>query len=62
MSIQRILIDLEEEVLVRHILDLDTRGFPPRMSVVREIANLLLKGYNTTPPRTVGKNWVTKFI
>jgi hypothetical protein len=58
----RKLTDLEEEVLVRHIIDLDTRGFPPRMSIVRETANLLLASHDITPPETVGKNWVTNFI
>jgi hypothetical protein len=56
------LTDLQEEVLVRHIIDLDTRGFPPRMSIVQETANLLLASHKTTPPETVGKNWVTNFI
>jgi hypothetical protein len=46
----RKLTDLEEEVLVRYILDLNTRGFPPRMSIVREIANILLASHDTTPP------------
>ena len=38
----RKMTDLEETVLVQHILDLATKGFPPRMSVVEDMANRLL--------------------
>jgi hypothetical protein len=34
--------DLEESVLFQHILDLAAKGFPPRVSVVEDIANRLL--------------------
>ena len=37
----RKLTDLEESVLVQHILDLATKGFPPWMSIVEDIANRL---------------------
>jgi hypothetical protein len=36
------LTQLEEEVIVRHILDLDERGFAPTYAAVRDIANKLL--------------------
>ena len=32
----------EEESLIKWILDLDKRGLPPRTSMVRDIANILL--------------------
>jgi hypothetical protein len=32
----------EEEVIIRYILDLDTRGFSPTYNAVRDMANLLL--------------------
>jgi hypothetical protein len=38
----RKLIDLEEEAIVRYILDLDSRAFPPRRSTIKDIANRLL--------------------
>jgi hypothetical protein len=38
----RILSQREEEVIFRHILDLDTRGFAPTYAVVRVIADSLL--------------------
>jgi hypothetical protein len=38
----RKLIDLEEEAIVRYILDLDSRVFPPRRSTIKDIANRLL--------------------
>jgi hypothetical protein len=33
---------LEEEVIVRHILDLDLRGFAPTLGAVRDMADKLL--------------------
>ena len=33
---------LKEEVVIKHILDLDLRGFSPSLNAVREIANKLL--------------------
>ena len=39
---------LEEKVVVREIFDLDSRGFPPRIYNVEDIANRLLTIYNTT--------------
>ena len=38
----RKLTDLEESALVQHILSLDTKGFPPRLSIVEDMANRLL--------------------
>jgi hypothetical protein len=32
----------EEEVIIRHILDLDTRGFAPTYAAVRDMADKLL--------------------
>jgi hypothetical protein len=34
------LTESEEETLVRYILDLDSRGFPPRIEKVKDIADL----------------------
>jgi hypothetical protein len=36
------LTQLEEEVIVSHILDLDLRGFAPTYAAVRDMANKLL--------------------
>lgn len=59
----RKLTDTEEEVLINRIFDLDDKGFPPRHSIVREYANLILKTRDASPqPQPVGKNWVTNFI
>ena len=38
---RHILTASEEDTLVQYILDLDTRGFPPRIESVRDMANLL---------------------
>ncbi|GKU08368.1 unnamed protein product [Fusarium langsethiae] len=45
----RRLSNLEEQIIVRFILDLDTRGFPPRLRGVEEIANQLLANRNAPP-------------
>ena len=39
---QKKLTKLEEEVIVEHILDLDSRGFSPILAAIREMANRLL--------------------
>jgi hypothetical protein len=49
----------EESALVRYILDLDSRGFPPRPQGVQEMADLLLSERGESP---VGINWTTTFI
>ena len=48
-SVLRKLTSTEEEVLIQRILDLDIQGFPPRISVVREIANLIFANRKITP-------------
>ena len=37
------LTEREESVIIVHILDLDSRGFPPRLSAIRDMANFLLE-------------------
>jgi hypothetical protein len=46
------LTKLEEEVIIRYILDLDKRGFGPRLAGVEDIANYLLK---TQGAKRIGK-------
>ncbi|KAL1954183.1 hypothetical protein VTO42DRAFT_1539 [Malbranchea cinnamomea] len=42
---------------------MDERGLPPRVSTVRETANVLLANRdNSTSPTTVGECWVNRFI
>ncbi|TVY75234.1 hypothetical protein Focb16_v005541 [Fusarium oxysporum f. sp. cubense] len=55
----RKLSDLEEQVIVQYILDLDSRGFPPRHRDVEEMANRLLADRDASP---VGKRWAINFI
>ena len=52
----------EESVLVQRILDLDAQGFPARLSVVRETADLLLASRGIDPAPTVGVNWPSTFV
>jgi hypothetical protein len=37
------LTELEEEVILRNILELDTRGFAPRLASVEDMANYILE-------------------
>jgi len=37
------LTELEEEIIVQHILELDTRGFGPRLADVEDMANNVLE-------------------
>ena len=42
------LTELEEKILIRYILDLDSRGFAPRLHDVEDIANVLAKSRNAS--------------
>jgi hypothetical protein len=53
------LSELEEQVIVSHILDRDSRGFSPRQADVEDMANYLLKSRRGKP---VGKLWAHRFI
>ena len=46
------LLIIEEEVIVKNILNLDIRGFPLRLSAVKDLANSLLAAryYNPISP------------
>jgi hypothetical protein len=55
----KLLSDLEEDVIVQHILDLDSRGFGPRPAGVEDMANRILAERGG---RNVGKNWTGNFI
>ncbi|KFZ19968.1 hypothetical protein V501_00378 [Pseudogymnoascus sp. VKM F-4519 (FW-2642)] len=54
----RKLSNLEESVLVQYILDLATKGFPPRLSIVEDMANRLLA---TRDAPRVGSRWASNF-
>ena len=58
-DVQHNLTLAEEETLVRYILDLDSRGFPPRIDGVKDMADLLLA---TRHARPTGKQWAYRFI
>lgn len=53
------LTKLEEEAMVQHVLDLDLRGFSPRLTDVEDIANLLLADRNAG---CVGKRWALNYV
>lgn len=53
------LTELEEEVIVRNILDIDSRGFAPRLAGVEDMANFILESRGG---KRVGKLWAHRFI
>ena len=53
------LTELEEEVIVRHILDLDQRGFGPTYTAARDMANKLLAARSAG---RVGVHWPRNFV
>lgn len=55
----RKLTDSEELVLVQYILDLAAKGFPPRLSVVGDMADRLLA---TRDAPRVGTRWASNFV
>ena len=55
----RKLTDLEEQTIVRYIIELCARAFPPRPAYVEDMANRLLRERDAPP---VGKRWVHNFV
>ena len=49
----------EEEAIVRYIIELVARAFPPRLCGVEDMANQLLRKRNAPP---VGKLWAHRFV
>jgi hypothetical protein len=53
------LTELEEEVIVQYIIDLDNRGFRPRLAGIEDIANDILE---TRGGKRVRKLWAYRFV
>ena len=53
------LTKLEEEAIVQRVLKQSAQGFAPLRSIVREMADKLLRSQGSNP---VGKNWVNNFV
>ena len=53
------LTNLEEEVIVNHIYDLDSRGFSPWLADIEDMANYLLESRRA---KRVGKLWAHRFV
>ncbi|KFY28671.1 hypothetical protein V491_00352 [Pseudogymnoascus sp. VKM F-3775] len=49
----------EEEVIIRYILDLDARGFAPRIAGVEDMANLIL---TSRGGRCIRQLWAHRFV
>ena len=56
---RRKLTNSEEDAIVQYILDLDERGFPPRIASVEDMTNLLLEKRGGG---RVGQHWARRFI
>ena len=55
----QLLTEIEEEVIVQYILDLDARGFPPRVEDIKDMADHILV---TRGSRCTGKQWAYRFV
>ncbi len=55
----RKLTTLEEEMVIRKVFDMDSRGFLPRIRDVENMANRLLAIYDTM---YIGLQWTSNFI
>ncbi|KFZ20684.1 hypothetical protein V502_03067, partial [Pseudogymnoascus sp. VKM F-4520 (FW-2644)] len=53
------LTNLEESVIIQYILNLDSKGFPPRLRGVEDMANRILADCDA--PR-VGLRWASNFV
>jgi hypothetical protein len=53
------LTNIEEQVIIQHILDLDGRGFSPQLAELADMANSLLAERNMAQ---VGQKWPNTFI
>ena len=53
------LTELEESVIIQHSLDLDSRGFSPQLSMIRDMANKLLA---VRGQGNVGILWPSNFV
>ena len=56
--------DIEEKKVVKQIEDMDRRGFPIRVDMVRQLATKILcdREHDTASPPTLGKKWVPRFL
>ncbi|GJE97395.1 DDE-domain-containing protein [Phanerochaete sordida] len=61
---KRLLTAEEERTIVEYILESSDRALPPSLAEVELVANAILAARPSAPsdPRTVGKNWVDRFL
>src|SRR5690554_3479989 len=53
------LTKIEEDVIIQEILNLDSRGFAPRLACVEDMANYILE---VRGGKRVGKLWAHRFV
>lgn len=56
------LTSIEEETLVKRLLDADKRGFPIRPQFLRGMARILLTERTNDSAAIIGVNWASKFV
>ena len=55
----QLLSELEEKVLIQHIVDLDNRGFSPRLKDIEDMAKSILASRHGPP---IGKLWAHRLV
>lgn len=53
---------IEEEVLIKQLLDPDKRGFPIRPEFLRTMAHILLRERTRDLTAQLSVNWASKFV
>ena len=59
LSNSRRLTELEENMIATYIMDLDSRGFAPRIPDVEDMANIILAARDAS---RVGTRWASNFV
>ncbi len=61
--VKRKLSPTEEQSLLKWVLDLDRRGFPPNLINIQQMADRLLAARTLSSyPLSVGKNWTQRYV
>ena len=61
----RKLTNSEESAILQYIIDLDLRAFPPRLSMVEDMANILLATRNASDVSDIQRvrvKWASNFV
>jgi hypothetical protein len=59
MPNSRAITELEEQTIFKYVLDLDSRGFPPAIAQIEDMANIFRKLRDAS---RVGTRWAQRFV